>query len=49
MLPNVFEDTVLRIYSKTDDIDTIKQINEIFKEWCKENKYSKPIYGSFAE
>ena len=49
MLPNVFEDIVLRIYSKTDDIDTINEINEIFKKWCKENEYSKPIYGRFAE
>ena len=40
MLLNVFEDTVVRVFSKNNDIDFKSDIYKNFVAWAKENKFS---------
>ncbi len=43
MLPNIFEDTYLRIYSKNRDNNTITTMSREFKEWCEKEKLPVPF------
>jgi hypothetical protein len=45
MLLNVFEDTVMRVFSKMDDINFIKELSQLFYDWSKSKKYQSPLYG----
>jgi hypothetical protein len=46
MLLNVFEDVVVRVYSKIDDLAFINKVYKKFAEWAETKGYSKPLYGT---
>ena len=46
MLLNVFEDVVVRVYSKIDDLAFINRVYTIFADWANQKGYSKPLYGT---
>jgi hypothetical protein len=45
MLLNVFEDVVLRLYSRVTDARFIENAGSLFKRWAIENKLPAPVYG----
>ena len=48
MLLNVFEDTVMRVFSKDDNIEFIKELGQHFLDWSKSKDYQSPLYGTSA-
>jgi hypothetical protein len=44
MLLNVFEDVVLRVYSRINNYEFIKQTFNILKKWAEEKKLASPVY-----
>ncbi len=49
MLLNVFEDIVIRVYSKQDDLENFDRIYKGFLQWCKSKSYPSPIYGPICQ
>ena len=44
MLPNNFEEKVIRVFIKKDDFEFFGKVNKHFNDWCSQNGL-KLIYG----
>lgn len=43
MLPYVFEEQYIRLYTRDNNVDAIKALRDAFCKWCKDNTYPVPI------
>lgn len=46
MLTDVFEDVVLRVYSRCSEPAFVREVNKVFTDWAESLNLNQPLFGA---